>query len=127
MCRSDVIRFYEATPLWFWPVLAWNLFWLMRRLDRMAMDANFLVRISTDGQGRLRLEWVARPERPGALALARAGAPAPEFFDLDLISALMEGRGLFRAATLARAVSGRTLARLFSAAGICAPVDPEPG
>jgi len=127
MCRSDVIRFHEATPLWFWPVLAWNLCWLLRRLDRMAVDTRFLLRITTDGRGRLRLQWIARPERPDALALARAGALVPEPLDLDLISALMEGRGLFRAATLARAVSGRTLARRFTAAGCCAPVQPEPG
>jgi hypothetical protein len=127
MCRSDVIRFYEATPLWFWPVLAWNLYWLLRRLDRMATDTSFLARITTDGRGRLRLQWVSRPERPDKLALARAGAPSPDLFDLDLISALMEGRGLFRAATLARAVSGRTLARLFLAAGACPPAEPEPG
>ncbi len=64
MSRADILSFHAATPIWFWPVLMWNLYWMLRYLDRRAEDETFLVRIHTDGRGGLYLEWIATPERP---------------------------------------------------------------
>ena len=61
MSRSDILRFYAVTPVWFWPVLWWNL----RRLDarmaaRMAAGESGLAEIFTNGNGRLGVRWIAR-------------------------------------------------------------------
>ena len=49
MSRFETRPFYVATPIWFWPVLAWNLYWMLRFLDRKVEHERFLVRIHTDG------------------------------------------------------------------------------
>lgn len=127
MSRTDIIRFYAATPVWFWPVLAWNLFHLLRALERRGDGHAFLVRILTDGRGRLLLEWISRPTRPSLADLSHNGPPVYELFDLDLLSGMAEGRGLFRLASRVRCVAGKTLARLIKSAGFLRDVQPEPG
>jgi|GEM_PF-1443041 len=91
MSRTDIIRFYAATPVWFWPVLAWNLYWLRRYLDARAASETFLVRIHLGARGRLRLEWLARPERAAHWPLSHSGPPRHALFDLDRLSKLSDG------------------------------------
>jgi hypothetical protein len=42
MSRFETRQFYAATPIWFWPVLAWSLYWMLRYLDREAKTQRFL-------------------------------------------------------------------------------------
>jgi len=65
MTRDDILRFYAATPIWFWPVLWWNLW----RLDalmaaRLAAGESVLAEIFTNGRGALRVRWIARASAP---------------------------------------------------------------
>gem|GEM_PF-1341718 len=126
MSRADILSFYAATPIWFWPVLAWNLYWMLRYLDREATQANFLVRIRTDGRGRLNLEWIAKPEPPSPWGLSHK-TPVHQLFDLDLLSEMSDAAQQCGTAALARSVTGDTLTALISAAGVPADLDPEPG
>jgi hypothetical protein len=126
MSRRDVIAFYAATPFWYWPVLAWNLYGMLRYLDREAARANFLVRIRTDGRGRLCLEWIARPERPSPWDLSHK-TPVHNLCELDFLSAFTDAVQQCGTSALARSVTGDTLAALISAAGFAAEIQPEPG
>ena len=126
MSRADIIRFYAATPVWFWPVLAWNLYGLRRHLDARAASETFLVRIHLGPRGRLRLEWLARPERAAHWPLSHSGPPRHALFDLDHLSRAMDAAQLCGAAMLARAARGDTLAALIAAAGFAPLPQPEP-
>ena len=126
MRRQDVIAFYAATPIWYWPVLAWNLYWMLRYLDRQAETQRFLVRIRTDGRGKLYLEWIARPERPSPWELSHK-TPVHQRFDLDFLSAFTDAAQQCGTSALARSVTGDTLAALISAAGFAPDIQPEPG
>ena len=42
MSRFETRQFYAATPICFWPVLAWSLYWMLRYLDREAKTQRFL-------------------------------------------------------------------------------------
>ncbi len=60
MTRADILRFYAATPLWFWPVLCWNLFRLEATLARRrAAGESVLAEIVTNGHGRIRVRWIS--------------------------------------------------------------------
>jgi len=126
MSRFETRPFYSATPIWFWPILAWNLYWMLRFLDRQAAQANFLVRIHTDGRGRLYLEWIAKPERPLPWDLSHK-TPMHQLCDLDFLSGLSDAVRQCGTSALARSVTGSTLAALISAAGFSADIQPEPG
>jgi len=126
MSRFETSQFYAATPIWLWPVLMWNLYWMLRYLDRAAETQRFLVRIRTDGRGRLYLEWIAKPERPSPFDLSHR-TPVHELFDLDFLSGLSDAVQQCGTSTLARAVTGDTLSRLISAAGFSPNLQPEPG
>jgi hypothetical protein len=88
MTRDDILRLYAATPIWFWPVLWWNLW----RLDaymaaRMAAGESVLAEIFTNGRGALRVRWIAeaaaptfwRHDGPGVLELVDLDAYARGF------------------------------------------------
>lgn len=126
MSRADIHRFFAVTPFLFWPVLMWNLYWLQRYLEGEARTQVFLVRILTDGRGRLGLEWIARPERPRPFALPHNHVPIQEASSLDLSSRMMDGAQAGSAFALARAVRGATLGVLIGAAGFSPSPDPEP-
>lgn len=126
MSRADIHRFFAVTPVILWPVLAWNLYWLQRSLDAEARSANFLVRILTDGRGRLKLDWIARPERAQPFTLSHNHLPVQEATSLDLRARIWEGLHLCSAHLLARAVRGTTLGALIRAAGFTALPEPEP-
>jgi len=126
MSRFETRPFYAATPLWLWPVLMWNLYWMLRFLDRQAETHRFLVRIHTDGRGRLRLEWIAKPERPSPRDLSHR-TPVHQLFDLDFLSGLSDAAQQCGTSALARAVTGDTLTALISAAGFSAEIQSEPG
>ena len=126
MSRFETFQFYAATPIWFWPVLMWNLYWMLRFLDRKAESERFLVRIHTDGRGRLHLEWIAKPERPSPLPLSYK-APVHELYDLDLLSGLSDAAQQCGTLVLARSLTGDTLAALIAAAGCSPDLQPEPG
>jgi len=64
MNREDIIRFYQATPIWLWPLLWLRLHWLRAYMDRcMASGTGGLARIFTDGRGGLRIEWIVHEEK----------------------------------------------------------------
>ena len=126
MSRADILSFHAATPIWFWPVLMWNLYWMLRYLDHAAETQLFLVRIRTDGRGRLYLEWIAKPERPSPWDLSHK-TPAHELYDLDFLSGLSDAVQQCSTSALARSVTGDTLAALISAAGFSPDLQPEPG
>jgi len=126
MSRSDVLSLYVATPIWFWPVLAWNLYWMLRYLDTRAGHETFLVRIRTDRRGRPCLEWIAKPERPSPWNLSHKTA-AHELFNLDFLSGQSDAAQQCGTSTLARSVTGDTLGDLIAAAGFSADIQPEPG
>ena len=126
MSRADVFSFYAATPILFWPVLAWNLYWLLRYLDREAGTYRFLLRIRTSGRGRLYLEWIAKPERPSPFGLSHK-APVHQLYDLDFLSGMMDAARQCGTLVLARSTLGDTLTALLSAAGFSPDLQPEPG
>ena len=126
MSRADILSFHAATPIWFWPVLAWNLYWMLRYLDREAETQRFLVRIHTDGRGRLYLEWIAKPERPSLWELSHK-TPVHELYDLDFLSGQMDAVQQCGTSALAHSVTGSTLGDLISAAGFSPDLEPEPG
>lgn len=65
MSRSDIIRFYAVTPVWFWPVLWWNLYRLNAHMaSRVAAGESVLAEIITNGRGGLRVRWIARAQAP---------------------------------------------------------------
>jgi len=126
MSRFETSQFYAATPIWLWPVLMWNLYWMLRYLDREAEMQRFLVRIHTDGRGRLYLEWIAKPQRPSPFDLSHR-TPVHQLFDLDLLSGLADAVQQCGTSTLARSTRGDTLRDLIAAAGFGTELDPEPG
>jgi len=126
MSRIETRPFFDATPIVYWPVLMWNLYWMLRFLDRRAADETFLVRIHTDGRGRVFLEWIAKPERPSPFDLSHK-TPALELHDLDFLSGLSDAAQQCGTSALARPVTGETLAALISAAGFSPDLQPEPG
>jgi len=126
MSRADILSFYAATPIWFWPVLAWNLYWMLRYLDREAETYRFLVRIRTNGRGRLYLEWIAKPERPSPFDLSHK-TPVHQLYDLDFLSRMMDAVQQCGTLVLARLTRGDTLADLIAASGFPADLQPEPG
>jgi len=91
MNREDIIRFYQATPIWLWPLLWLRLHWLRAYMDRcMASGTGGLARIFTDGRGGLRIEWIVHEEKlsPNALSFERSRDWEPS--DLDGMSRLFE-------------------------------------
>ena len=126
MSRADILSFHAATPIWFWPVLMWNLYWMLRFLDREAETQRFLVRIRTDGRGRLYLEWIAKPQRPSLWELSHK-TPVHELYDLDFLSGQMDAAQQCGTSALACSVTGDTLGDLISAAGFSPDLQPEPG
>ena len=126
MSRADIFSFHAATPIWFWPVLMWNLYWMLRFLDRKAEHERFLVRIHTDGRGRLYLEWIAKPERPSPFDLSHK-TPIHELYDLDFLSGQSDAVQQCGTSALACSTRGDTLTALISAAGFSPDLQPEPG
>ncbi len=126
MSRADIFSFHAATPIWFWPVLMWNLYWMLRYLDRRATSETFLVRIHTDGRGRLYLEWIAKPERPSLWELSPK-TPVHRLYDLDFLSGLSDAVQQCGTSALARSVTGDTLTALIAAEGFGPNLQPEPG
>ena len=104
----------------------WNLYWMLRFLDREAETQRFLVRIRTDGRGRLYLEWIAKPQRPSPRELSHK-TPVHELYDLDFLSGQMDAVQQCRTSVLACSVTGDTLGDLISAAGFSPDLQPEPG
>ena len=126
MSLFETQPFYAATPIWFWPILAWNLYWMLRYLDRQSETQRFLVRIRTDGRGRLYLEWIAKPQRPSPWGLSHK-TPVHELYDLDFLSGMMDAVQQCGAAALACSTRGDTLGDLIAAAGFIPDLEPEPG
>ena len=126
MSRADILSFHAATPIWFWPVLMWNLYWMLRYLDREAETQRFLLCIHTDGRGRLYLEWIAKPQRSSPWELSHK-TPVHELYDLDFLSGLSDAAQQCGTSALACAVTGDTLACLIAAAGFSPDLQPEPG
>ena len=126
MSRIETRPFFNATPLVYWPVLMWNLYWMLRFLDRQAETQRFLVRIHTDGRGRFCLEWIATPERPSPWELSHK-TPVHELYDLDFLSGLSDAAQQCGTSALARSVTGDTLTALIAAAGFSPNLQPEPG
>ena len=94
MSRDDILRFYAATPVWFWPVLWWNLLSLRRWILTLDHSQAFLFRIHTNGRGRIRIEWIAAPVRPLRYELSRKRPRSHDLADLDLQSRLIARIGL---------------------------------
>jgi len=91
MNRDEVLRFYQATPIWLWPLLWLRLQWLRAYMDRrISSGTGGLARIFTDGRGGLRMEWIAREETLSHNALSFEGSADWEFSDLDGRSRLFE-------------------------------------
>ncbi len=109
MSRDDILRFYGATPVWFWPVLWWNLLYFRRWVLTLDHTQAFLFRIHTDGRGRIRIEWIAAPVRPLQYDLSYTRPRTHDLADLDLQSRLIEYQD--RAGIIAFAGSGACMSR----------------
>ena len=84
MNREDIIRFYQATPIWLWPLLWLRLRWLRAYMDeRMASGTGGLARVFTDGRGGLHIEWIVREEKLSRNLLSFERSRDLEFADLD--------------------------------------------
>ncbi len=82
MTRADILRFYAATPIWFWPVLWWNLFRLEATLARRcAAGESVLAEIVTNGRGQVRVRWISVTRAP--LFAPHDGPGVIELHDLD--------------------------------------------
>ena len=90
MSREDVLRFYAATPVWFWPVLWWNLKCFRDWWAGLPSDQSRLARVQTDGRGRIRIRWVVAPCRPPQFDLSYTGPRQYELDDVELLSCLVE-------------------------------------
>jgi len=92
MTREDIIRFYQATPIWLWPLLWLRLHWLRAYMDRRMMSGTGgLARIFTHGRGGLHIEWIVREENLSHNALSFSERYRDwQFEDLDRMSRLFE-------------------------------------
>jgi hypothetical protein len=89
--REDIIRFYNATPIWLWPLLWHRRRWLRAQMNRrMASGTGGFARIFTDGRGGLRIEWIVREERLSHNELSFGGSREWELCDLDGMSRSFE-------------------------------------
>lgn len=91
MTLEQASHAFRITPIWFWPILWWNLLAFRGWADAArARGEAGLYTILTDRKGRILIRWTAKADPVPQLQLTHPGPTQYEFDNLDLISRLCE-------------------------------------